>query len=209
MDRLHSSAPGFAPDLARANAATDDFREAERNPSTPPPPLPDSCVACALQRKSCSACNGAVASQLRKLSPSRSCQAHWATPSTARTAKRSTTRAPPPSSNRSRGRLPTSRAAGLLETQARLKREPMGELRAKVTFELATTGSCRQLTSFERGQPPVGRHNQLRVVGEGGRSMRHADAKLALEGGRAADDGGDRARRGRAPRRRQMVPAVR
>ena len=72
-----------------------------------------------------------------------------------------------------------------METQARLKREPfMGELRARVAYDLATTGSCRQLNSFERGQPPVGRHNQLRVVGEGGRSMRHADAKLAHHQGR-------------------------
>ena len=48
-----------------------DFRDAERKSvdALLRRRFPDSCVACALQRKSCSErCNGAVASQLRKLS---------------------------------------------------------------------------------------------------------------------------------------------
>ena len=165
-----------------------DFREAERKSvdALLRRRFPDGCVACALQRKSCSErCNGAVASQLRKLSSFEIvCQGDdWADAEhcAINSEALNYARAAAVVKSLEWSVADVARTAGSLETQARLKREPfMGELRAKVAYELATTGSCQQLCSFERGQPPVGRHNQLRVVGEGGRSMRHADAKLAL-----------------------------
>ena len=208
MASRHSRLPALdlAPDArSRESCAMADIREAERKSvdALLRRRFPDSCVACALQRKSCS--SGATAlsrSSPQALAP-RSCARATTgpTPSTAHQSALNYARAA--AVVKSLEWSVAGRAhRGLLETQARLKREPfMGELRGR----WRTSWRRPAAASRSNGARPApgGPQRQFHIVGEGGCSMRHADAKLALEGGRAADDGGDRVRRGRAPRRRQ------
>lgn len=72
-------------------------------------------------------------------------------------------------------------AYGEAATIKRLLDEPfLGKMRAQQIHDLATSGTCQALGAFEQGLPPVGSDGRLREWSDGGRSMRHAPAKLAL-----------------------------